>query len=275
MNYKSEIDGKTVVIDFEQHTIEIDGKKNYILGFPVAFHTVDIGSIRIKDDRIQVALIQKKKEMESDAMVDVVEPNWQRTLKGKKVPLKNCWRFPGGFVDPNDQSAEDAALRELHEETRIVSDGEAIYIGSFQVNDPRYVDSDHKIITSFYLTKYKEGGDDEKAYDDAARKQWFNLEDLNDDMQNPIHAQLFAALKERYKAYIATVNIYDHIKEEAKKAHEDMKTGVNELKDRIDQAVEHFKSSAPEIQQDLGKVMNKFWEKTSEGIDLIFGKGKK
>ena len=37
-------------------------------------------------------------------------------IKRKNEPFKDCWAFPGGFINI-DESAEDAAIRELKEET--------------------------------------------------------------------------------------------------------------------------------------------------------------
>ena len=86
-------------------------------------------------------------------------------------PFKDTWAFPGGFLNM-DETAEQGALRELKEETGL--DLHYIkQIGAFSdVNrDPRT----RVISIAFYaLTKKSEvqGGDD------AAKAQWFVLDDL-------------------------------------------------------------------------------------------------
>ena len=71
----------------------------YSLKYPVAFHPVDMAITRIHAGKTQVLLAQKVKD----------------TTKGK-----NVWRFPGGFIDPWDCCAEEAALRESMEETGMI-----------------------------------------------------------------------------------------------------------------------------------------------------------
>lgn len=86
-------------------------------------------------------------------------------LLGKK-PNQEKWRFIGGFVDPKDQSLEDAASRELNEEVKgIIAHRIPTYLGSFRVNDPRYENSEDKIMSAvFYVILDQwislKGGDD-------------------------------------------------------------------------------------------------------------------
>lgn len=86
-------------------------------------------------------------------------------------PFKGAWAFPGGFLDI-DETAEQGALRELKEETRL----ELTYlkqVGAFSDvdRDPRT-----RVITvAFYALAKKstvQGGDD------AAKAQWFSLNDV-------------------------------------------------------------------------------------------------
>ena len=86
-------------------------------------------------------------------------------------PFKGAWAFPGGFLNM-EETAEQGALRELKEETHL----ELTYlkqVGAFSdVNrDPRT-----RVITiAFYALAKKltvQGGDD------AAKAQWFSLNDV-------------------------------------------------------------------------------------------------
>jgi len=57
--------------------------------------TVDVIVFTIKNNKLQVLLIKRGRE-----------------------PFKNKWAIPGGFVRMNE-SLEEAAVRELHEETGV------------------------------------------------------------------------------------------------------------------------------------------------------------
>lgn len=48
------------------------------------------------------------------------------------------WCLPGGFIDPEDNSAEEAALRELKEETNVSNVIHLEYFNSYKCNDWRY-----------------------------------------------------------------------------------------------------------------------------------------
>lgn len=163
-------------------------KVDFGVRYPVAFHTVDIAItkiplITVRDGEPpigtgpeEVLLIQK--------------------------PGETTWRFPGGFVDPTDISAEFAATREAHEEVGRIEIGPPRYICSKRIDDPRYRDSPHKIITSFYEAVYQWGK--ETPGDDAARAEWFKIHELHAGtakdslgmpaVTNEIHSDLFAAL---------------------------------------------------------------------------------
>lgn len=86
-------------------------------------------------------------------------------------PYKGCWAFPGGFLNM-DETAEQGALRELKEETGL--DLQHItQVGAFSAvdRDPR----DRVITIAFYALVKKsavQGGDD------AAKAQWFSLNDM-------------------------------------------------------------------------------------------------
>lgn len=89
-------------------------------------------------------------------------------------PYKDMWALPGGFMRPEDKSAEACAYRELHEET----DVEDIYIeelGTFSSHDR---DPRERVITiAFFALVVKEryhvrGGDDARA------AEWFPVKDL-------------------------------------------------------------------------------------------------
>ena len=133
--------------------------------YPTAYHTVDIAITREHEGELQILLVKKHKELN--------EP---------------FWRFSGGFVDPLDINAEFAAFRETKEETGMVVNNPQ-YISSRKIEDPRYENSIHKIITSFYHTTHLHG-EAGKGYDDVAITQWFNLKDVKPAMIRELHRGL-------------------------------------------------------------------------------------
>ena len=86
-------------------------------------------------------------------------------------PYRGQWAFPGGFLRM-DETAEEGALRELYEETGL----RAPYIRQFHTfSDPNRDPRERIITIAFYaLVRISEV----KGADDAAKAQWFPLDEL-------------------------------------------------------------------------------------------------
>ena len=92
-------------------------------------------------------------------------------IKRGKDPYKDCWAFPGGFVNP-DETVEQGAVRELMEETSLRVDFmEQIKVFSAPDRDPR-----QRVMTVPFLCLSRNvevvGGDD------AAQALWFPIDKL-------------------------------------------------------------------------------------------------
>ena len=90
-------------------------------------------------------------------------------IKRKNDPFKNYWALPGGFLDYGKETLEEAAARELIEETNLKtnpSELELIGVYSKPDRDPRGHVIAHAYEAKKYLGKLK-------AKDDAAKVKVF------------------------------------------------------------------------------------------------------
>lgn len=91
-------------------------------------------------------------------------------VKRRNHPCIGYWALPGGFLEM-DESLEQAAKRELEEETGIKDVAvEQLYTWGDVKRDPRT-----RIITTSYLAVVEEGKLCPKAGDDAADADWFTV----------------------------------------------------------------------------------------------------
>lgn len=122
--------------------------------YPVSFATIDVIIWRTNEKgELEILLGQKSHEFES-------------------------WRLPGGFREPthtNEQTVSKESFEETTLTLPIVTYKD--YIGSYFINDRRYINSCHKVTTSLFAV---EVGNDAtpQAGDDLARIQWFKCSDL-------------------------------------------------------------------------------------------------
>lgn len=98
--------------------------------------------------------------------VDLIVENENGILliKRKNNPFKGMWALPGGFIDMGKESLEEAAVRELKEETSLttkVSDLHLVGVYSDPLRDPR----GHVIDHAYHVKRYF---GELKAEDDAA-----------------------------------------------------------------------------------------------------------
>lgn len=96
-------------------------------------------------------------------------------IKRGKDPYKDHWAFPGGRIEQKDKDIEEAAYRELKEETKL-SDVKLEYFNTIGNNtrDPRGFCLTNVFVGK--LDKIPEKGI--RAGDDAVDYQWFSLDNL-------------------------------------------------------------------------------------------------
>jgi bifunctional NMN adenylyltransferase/nudix hydrolase len=129
--------------------------------------------------------------------VFVVNRRANKILLGRK---KNStkWRLIGGFVDPADSSLEYAAVREKNEEAHInLECSPPKYLFSARVDDPRYRDSRHKVMTAVFRLDYIFGSP--LAQDDIEEVKWFTKTLVREEFREIVaaeHIDLFKRLKD-------------------------------------------------------------------------------
>lgn len=269
----------------------------YSIKYPIAFHPVDIAILRTTEGRIQVLLAQKIKDAEGG---------------------QNIWRFPGGFIDPWDSCAEEAAFREAMEETGmtfikdpsiglyfnnkkvkvkeitdLIEHGQnglydpialsskikqlessefdlgqkfhslravkslVKYIGSTKIDDYRYKDTDHKVITSFYKIQHVDGDAGEGPFDDIARTKWFYLSELKEDDMHPAHKILHQMLLEDQKAELAVEGVMKDLYDMYASIDNNIENIVKQAKHDTEEAIRKAYSASK-------SVLNKLFKKEGE-----------
>jgi bifunctional NMN adenylyltransferase/nudix hydrolase len=112
--------------------------------------------------------------------VDVVVHDGKGNILLAKKPHEQYWRFVGGFVDRTDKSYEEAAYRELSEETGgNLNVTNARYIASIKVEDWRYKKEESGIMTTLFLMDKLWGS--AKASDDIAEVSWIPIHELSNE----------------------------------------------------------------------------------------------
>ncbi|HDQ71178.1 MAG TPA: NUDIX hydrolase [Chloroflexi bacterium] len=112
--------------------------------------TTDVVIFTLQDEDLQVLLIRRK-----------------------HPPFEGMWATPGGFVNV-DESLEEAALRELEEETGVRDVYlEQLYTFGAVDRDPR-----GRVITVAYFALIPAPDIDPRAGSDAAETRWWSIYDL-------------------------------------------------------------------------------------------------
>lgn len=129
-------------------------KGRYVYDWPRPMVTVDAAVFDISGDKIKMLLINRGNE-----------------------PFKGRWALPGGFVEM-DEELQDAVVRELEEETGLTGVKlEQMHTFGTIGRDPR-----GRQITIVFMGVVTEGQTQIKAGDDAAKAQWFDIENLPQNM---------------------------------------------------------------------------------------------
>ena len=129
-------------------------KGKYVYEWPRPMVSVDIIVFALSENKAKLLLIKRGNE-----------------------PFKGMWALPGGFVDL-DEELEDAAVRELAEETGLVNISlKQMHTFGGVGRDPR-----GRQITVAFMGITTEELNEIQAGDDAAEARWFDVEELPRDL---------------------------------------------------------------------------------------------
>lgn len=123
---------------------------------------------------------------------DMALMDGEKVLLGSKKADNGLLRFPGGFLDLNDDNFETTAKRELREETSLLAE-DVQYIGSFKLKDWRYSGENEALYTAFYRGCYTFGT--AKAQDDLDTVEWIDINNIDLQYIMPNHRPLIGELK--------------------------------------------------------------------------------
>ena len=96
-------------------------------------------------------------------------------IQRKNPPFAESWAFPGGFLDM-DEKIEDAAARELEEETGLKN----IELTEFKISGTVGRDPRGRVISMFYIGFTTTENSNAIAADDAKNVKWFSINNLPD-----------------------------------------------------------------------------------------------
>lgn len=119
----------------------------------------------------------------------------RETILLVRKPTETGWRLPGGFAEPNSESFEADAIREVHEECGQIEVGPMRYVSSFKIDDWRYRAGADKIKTTLFMCEYMFGTPD--AGDDVCEANFFKVAYLPPIMAE--HTELVAKSIEKFK----------------------------------------------------------------------------
>jgi bifunctional NMN adenylyltransferase/nudix hydrolase len=124
--------------------------------------------------------------------VDIAVLDGDVVLMGRKKDEK-LWRLPGGFVDPDDKSLDEAAQRELKEETGLYC--APTYLASLKIEDDRFKGK-FCIMTTLFTYEWP-GGKEPVAGDDLVEVGWMPLSSILVSSTVPAHKPLIKTLLAR------------------------------------------------------------------------------
>lgn len=162
--------------------------KKHTYKYPLPACTVDMVVFTIRRSRLLVLLIQRADD-----------------------PFQGHWALPGGFVEvgvghapagDQGESLNDAAARELQEETGLERDRDGVFLEQlYTFGDPGRDPRGRVISVAYYALISPEAYHRVTAGSDARKAEWFDAEDLPDALAFD-HAEILAVALDRVRGKI-------------------------------------------------------------------------
>jgi 8-oxo-dGTP diphosphatase len=137
-------------------------KKRYVYDYPLPANTVDMVIFTIRRARLNVLLIRRADE-----------------------PFKDCWALPGGFVEvgvghapegDQGESLDDAAARELQEETSLERERDGIFFEQlYTFGDPGRDPRGRVVSIAYYALVGMDAAPRVRPSSDATDAKWFGI----------------------------------------------------------------------------------------------------
>jgi bifunctional NMN adenylyltransferase/nudix hydrolase len=124
------------------------------------------------------------------ATVDVIIYDERNRLLLVRKENEKLFRFVGGFAQPDTDSFEGDAKREVYEETGVET-SDLQYLGNIKIDDWRYRQQIDKIKTIVFKAKYIYGPISIKDTGEIAEGRWFDKDKLTENDIVPEHRPLF------------------------------------------------------------------------------------
>ena len=124
------------------------------------------------------------------------DPRFYRVLMGKR-DKNSHWQFPGGFVDPNDKTYEETAIREAHEEVDVEFELDLKYVTSHRQEDWRYNTVDERLTTVLFMTEYTCGSGKSLDAKEFYETEWILVSPWSKPNVKESHKYLFSKLVEK------------------------------------------------------------------------------
>jgi len=144
-------------------------------------------------------MVEKYKNPASTVDLIVVGSAGIVLIRRRNAPYKGFWALPGGFLDCGRETLEEAAIRELYEETNIKTSLDNIrLVGVYSdpLRDPR----GHSISHVYYVEKHFTEDKDIIANDDASEVKMFRFDEAALKMQLAFdHDKILNDFRQRYK----------------------------------------------------------------------------